>query len=216
MSQVAPNARLLASFLDGSWRRTMSAAFSHARRGCARGAAADRIGRRGAGMAADQTHAGAEGLRRGGGALPVRPNPRARERPPRRRARICREPPERTRHRPPDRQRMGGRKFLFGAVPARLWRLRPLRAAGPVRVGAPDAHATEADRIPENDIGDIFVDCGPDLGVCTIDLHKNFAPPPICPASRRSMRVRPRPRPVRPIFASWRSKIICASSSCIG
>jgi hypothetical protein len=28
--------------------------------------------------------------------------------------------------------------------------------------------------------------------------------------------VRPRPRPVRPMFASWRSKITCASSSCIG
>jgi hypothetical protein len=29
-------------------------------------------------------------------------------------------------------------------------------------------------RDPEGDIGDIFVDCGPDLGVCTIDLHENF------------------------------------------
>ena len=29
-------------------------------------------------------------------------------------------------------------------------------------------------RPPESDMEDIFVDCGPDLGVCTIDLHKNF------------------------------------------
>ena len=30
------------------------------------------------------------------------------------------------------------------------------------------------------------------------------------------MRVRPRPKPVRQMFASWRSKITCPSSSCIG
>jgi Uncharacterised nucleotidyltransferase len=29
-------------------------------------------------------------------------------------------------------------------------------------------------RSPESEMEDIFVDCGPDLGVCTIDLHKNF------------------------------------------
>ncbi len=107
--------------------------------------------------------------------MPVGPDPRARRRPPRRRARICRDAPERSGHRPVDRQGMGGRAFLFLALSARLWRFRSLRAAGPVRIGARDAHASDAAGLFRGrrqatywSIADLI------LGSCTVDLHKNF------------------------------------------
>ena len=70
-----------------------------------------------------------------------------------------------------------------GWAVAHFYSARYLRAYGDFDLCAPPgryelARATllrlTPTRHPEGDIGDIFVDCGPDLGVCTIDLHENF------------------------------------------
>ena len=107
--------------------------------------------------------------------MPVGPTPGARRRPPRRRPGIRRDPPERSGHRPLDCQRMGGRPFLFVTLSARLWRLRSLRAAGRYELARATLLRLTPTGSPEGDMDDdIFVDCGPDIGGCTIDLHKNF------------------------------------------
>ena len=70
-----------------------------------------------------------------------------------------------------------------GWAVAHFYSARYLRAYGDFDLCAPAgryelARATllrlTPTRSPESDMDDIFVDCGPDLGVCTIDLHKNF------------------------------------------
>ena len=70
-----------------------------------------------------------------------------------------------------------------GWAVAHFYSSRYLRAYGDFDLCAPAgryelARATllrlTPTRSPESDMDDIFVDCGPDLGVCTIDLHKNF------------------------------------------
>ena len=70
-----------------------------------------------------------------------------------------------------------------GWAVAHFYSSRYLRAYGDFDLCAPPgryelARATllrlSPMRSPESDMDDIFVDCGPDLGVCTVDLHKNF------------------------------------------
>ena len=70
-----------------------------------------------------------------------------------------------------------------GWAVAHFYSSRYLRAYGDFDLCAPPgryelARATllrlSPTRSPESDMDDIFVDCGPDLGVCTVDLHKNF------------------------------------------
>ena len=117
--------------------------------------------------------------------MPVGPNPGARRRPPRRRPGIRGDPPERSWHRPLDCQRMGGRPFLFGTLSARLWRLRSLRAGGPVRAGARDTAASDADGFSRKRYGRRYLSIvgrisGSARSICT----KISTPPPTCPRSR--------------------------------
>ena len=108
-----------------------------------------------------------------------------------------------------------------GWAVAHFYSSRYLRAYGDFDLCAPPgqyelARATllrlTPTRFPESEMEDISVDCGPDLGFCTIDLHKNFRRHRLyAPRSRRSPRpLDPRLKPVRRIFVFlWRSKIIC-------
>lgn len=76
-----------------------------------------------------------------------------------------------------------------GWAVAHFYSARYLRAYGDFDLCAPAgqyelARATLlrlAPQPPENDMDDIFVDCGPYLGACTIDLHKNFDAIPYMP-----------------------------------
>jgi hypothetical protein len=86
---------------------------------------------------------------------------------------------------------VAGRLNDVGIVPmiakgwavAQFYSARYLRAYGDFDLCAPPGKYELAretlmrltpPQFSENDAGDIFVDCGPDLGDCTIDLHKTF------------------------------------------
>lgn len=81
--------------------------------------------------------------------------------------------------------------IVKGWAVAHFYAARDLRAYGDFDLCAPPgfyklAHETlsrlRPPRFPEVNNGDIYVDCGPNLGVCTVDLHENFPPaymPPI-------------------------------------
>ena len=212
---AVPNARLLASFLNGSWRRQcppLSLTPAEVARAAPLliGSGAAALGwRRIKDTPALKGCAEAQGLCQSGQILALE-----------------------------DARLDGALEFVatrlneVGIVPliAKGWAVadfyssRYLRAYGDFDLCAPAgryelARATllrlTPTRSPESDMGGMFVDCGPDLGGCTIDLHKNFDAtaytPPVETLHARSSRL----KPVRRIFVFWRSKIICVSSSCI-